>query len=94
MSKHMDKWAQIQRPDGYLTLARHMDTIVVSYTPQGTYGTKGHMDSMATGDRPRPWSARNRERGLLARLHWNCEKRAVGVLVWRHLGAAPMQTPQ
>lgn len=30
MSKHMDKWAQIHRPEGHPALAGHMDTMVVS----------------------------------------------------------------
>ena len=47
----------------------------------------GHMHSVATGDRPRPQSARDREGGLLARLHWNHEKG--GGLVRSRLQAAP-----
>lgn len=78
MNKHMEKWAQSHRPERHPASAEHTDTMVVLYGPHRTHSTMGHMHSMATGDKPRPWSARDREGGLLARLHWNHEKRAEG----------------
>lgn len=58
MSKHMDKWAQIHRPEGHPASAGHMDTVGVSHGPQGTHSIMGQMDSIATGDRPRPQRAK------------------------------------
>lgn len=51
----------------------------------------GHTDSMAVGKRPRPWNARDKRGGLLARLHWNHEKRVEGVGL-EVPGGTPMQT--
>ena len=79
-SKHVDKWAQIHRPEEHPVSAGHMDTMVVSYRPQGTHGLDGH--------RGQPWAMDCEGQGKGAFWH-DCTG-----IVRRGRWGQPMRRPQ
>lgn len=91
MSKHMDKWAQIHRPEGHPALAGHMDTMVVSHTT-GHTALRDMWTQWLQGTDP-GHGVQGQGKGAFWHDCTGIVRRGQWGLVWRHLGATPMQNP-